>query len=614
MCGFLFEFTFKQQSAHELFSGVLNHSQKRGPDHTGFWTNQTTVQMGFNRLAILELTEAGNQPMLSPQGRYAIVFNGEIYNHLELRKQLSFEAFRGHSDTETICCCLEEWGVERTVDKLDGMFAIAIYDQHSKATTLVRDFAGIKPLFYGWDGATLVAASQYDQVVMHPAFAQQPIDEHVLKLYLQQHFLPAPFGLLKNTFQVEPGEMVQVSAEGKLAKKQYWTFPEFFQPSIMEKADALEYIHQSLEEAVKQELLSDVPLGAFLSGGIDSPLVCYYAQKHQRPLKTFTIGSDSKVHDESEQAGLYAKLLGTDHQLSRMNDSTGKDILSEALACMQEPMADFSIIPTYLVSKLARQHVTVALSGDGGDELFFGYERFWSIAKNIRYQHWPWLVKAGIYKADQWMTGNKRINSVVLSHSQARAHRGLHSRFTGEWMDKLFPELRNVTTPEAYNTYTYPNTTNEATLIQHIRKAEFYGMMQKTLRKVDLASMGNSLEVRVPFLKKSFIEASWKVDPFLSYGPARKKQLPKDLLRKQIPESPIDNIKRGFSIPLGHWIRKDMKDQFHERLSQTAFLNTYGVAAKGVHDLLQHHEQGHDMKWPVFTLTALSAWQEKISA
>jgi len=613
MCGFLFEVSQKMVSTAVEFKQLLKLSIYRGPDDTGYW-EKDFVKAGFNRLSILDLSQAGHQPMLSPQGRYVLVFNGEIYNHLELRKRLSVNNFRGHSDTETICCCLDEWGVERTVDKLDGMFALAIYDQDSKVTTLVRDFAGIKPLFYGWDGATLVAASQYDQVVMHPAFAHHSIDETVLKLYLQQHFLPAPFGLLKNTFQVEPGEMVQVSAAGKLSKKRYWTFPEIFLPSVLEKSEALEYIHQSLEAAVKEELFSDVPLGAFLSGGIDSPLVCYYAQKHQRPLQTFTIGSDSMVHDESEQAGLYAKLLGTDHHLSRMNDTAGKDILNEALACMHEPMADFSIIPTYLVSKLARQHVTVALSGDGGDELFFGYERFWSIAKNIRYQHWPWLVKAGIYKADQWITGNKRINSAVLSHSQAQAHRGLHSRFPGAWMDKLFPELRNVTTPEAYSTYTYPNTTNEAVLIQHIRKAEFYGMMQKTLRKVDLASMGNSLEVRVPFLKKSFIEASLKVDPFLSYGPARKKQLLKDLLRKQVPESPIDNVKRGFSIPLGHWIRKDMKHQFHQRLSQTSFLTAYGIAVKDVHDLLQHHEQGHDMKWPVFTLTALSAWQEKRSA
>lgn len=614
MCGLIFEYSLTRLQDKNEFLDLLSLSTKRGPDHSGHWSNQSTVQMGFNRLAILELSEAGNQPKLSPLGRYALVFNGEIYNHLELRRKLSFKNFKGHGDTETICMCFEEWGIEKTIEQLDGMFAIAVYDNHTQGITLARDFAGIKPLFYGWDGQTLIAASQFDQVVMHPAFNRQLIDEQVLKLYLQQHFLPAPFGLLKNTFQVAPGELVRISDQGRLERKSYWTLPEYYTPTISEHADALAYLNEVLDCAVKEELRSDVPLGAFLSGGIDSPLICYFAQKHQQPLKTFTIGSDSKVHDESKQAGLYAKLLGTDHQQSRMNGAFGKDILNEVLTCMHEPMADFSIIPTYLVSKLARQHVTVALSGDGGDELFFGYERFWSIAKNIRYQQWPWLVKAGIYKADQWMTGNKRINSVVLSHSQADAHRGLHSRFTNEWMDKLFPWLKNVTTPETYSTYSYSNSANAGTLIQHIRKAEFYGMMQKTLRKVDLASMGNSLEVRVPFLKKSFIEASLKIDPLLSYGPAKKKQLLKDLLKKQVSRSPVDNIKRGFSIPLDPWIRKDMKDQFHERLAQTAFLNAFGISAKDVNDLVQHHERGHDMKWPVFTLTALSAWQEKRSA
>ncbi len=614
MCGFLFEFSAKQPLPRETFQGILSRSKKRGPDHTGYWSNNTTVQLGFNRLAILELTEAGNQPMLSPQGRYAIVFNGEIYNHLELRQQLAFKNFKGHSDTETICVCLDEWGIEKTVNQLDGMFAIAVYDQQEKATTLIRDFAGIKPLFYGWDGATLVAASQYDQVVKHPAFANQRIDEQVLKLYLQQHFLPAPFGMLKNTFQVEPGEIVHLSSSGKIEKKRYWTFPDYEQPSVREHSDALECIHHALYIAVKQQLLSDVPLGAFLSGGIDSPLICYYATRHQQHLKTFTIGSDSKIHDESSWAAQYAKLLGTNHTTSMMNDASGKDILEEVLACMHEPLADFSLIPTYLVSKLARQHVTISLSGDGGDELFFGYERFWSIAKNVRYQQLPWIIKAGLYKSDQWLTGNKRINSVVLSNRQGLAHEHLHSRFPDLWLNKLFPHLREVTIPEQYNTYGYPNTHADVTLIQHMRKAEFYGMMQKTLRKVDLASMGNSLEVRVPFLQKSFIEASLKVDPMLSYGAAKKKQLLRDLLRNNLPGSPMDEVKRGFTVPLGQWIRKEMKDQFNDHLTRPSFLSSYGLSQKEVTDVLQHHQQGQDLKWPIFTLMALSAWQHQVSA
>ncbi|MBX2963400.1 MAG: asparagine synthase (glutamine-hydrolyzing) [Cyclobacteriaceae bacterium] len=614
MCGFLFEHTNRNQTDKRKFNHLLSLSNMRGPDHSGYWTNRTTVQMGFNRLAILELTEAGNQPMVSPNGRYVLVFNGEIYNHLHLRQQLTFKNFKGHSDTETICACFDEWGISKTVEQLDGMFALAVFDQQTSTTTLVRDFAGIKPLFYGWDGTTLVAASQYDQVVCHPAFVNQPLNEQVLKLYLQQHYLPAPFGLRKQTFQVEPGEIVQLSPEGKLGREKYWTFPDYSVPTIREHKQAIETLSGELENSVRQELLSDVPLGAFLSGGIDSPLVCYYAKRHKPDLQTFTIGSDSMVHNEADLAGRYAVLLGISHSTSMMSDGVGKDILNEVLGCVHEPMADFSIIPTYLVSKLARQQVTVALSGDGGDELFFGYERFWSIAKNIRYQLLPWVVKAGLYKADQWLTGNKRINGIVLSASQAQAHQQLHSRFSPVWLNKLFPHLHHVDLPEAYSTYGYTNTTNEAMLIQHIRKAEFYGMMQKTLRKVDLASMGNSLEVRVPFLKKSFIEASLRIDPYLSYGPAKKKQLLKDLLQQLLPESPIDNVKRGFTVPLGHWIRKEMKEQFSDRLLQKSFLSTYGLGQPAVAELLEQHQQGRDLKWPIFTLTALSAWQHNLSA
>lgn len=612
MCGFLFEFTVKQLLAEESFHELLRLSRKRGPDHTGYWSNETTTQLGFNRLAILELTEAGNQPMLSPQGRYTLVFNGEIYNHQDLRQQLTFKNFKGHSDTETICACLDEWGVEKTVASLDGMFAIALYDDHTKIVSLVRDFAGIKPLFYGWDGSTLVAASQYDQVAKHPVFRKQPIDEAVLKLYLQQHFLPAPFGLLKNTFQVRPGEIVHISPSGEIKKTQYWTFPEIYSPSISAQSEALEFIHHELETAVKDELLSDVPLGAFLSGGIDSPLICYYAVHHKEILKTFTIGSDSKIHDESLVASAYARQLGSSHVTSMMNDTSGNCILEDVLSSMHEPMADFSIIPTYLVSTLARQQVTVALSGDGGDELFFGYERFWSMAKNIRYQHLPWLIKAGLYKSDQWLSGNRRLNGVLLSKRQGYAHGRQHSRFPDNWMNTLFPHLKNVFIPESYSTYGYPNTRSTEALIQYMRKAEFYGMMQKTLRKVDLASMGNSLEVRVPFLKKSFIEASLKIDPMLSYGPHKKKQLLRDLLRLKLPASPQDEVKRGFSVPLGQWIRKDMKDQFTDLLSRSSFLTTYGVSRNDITSLLNEHERGRDFKWPIFTLAALSVWQNKI--
>jgi asparagine synthase (glutamine-hydrolysing) len=612
MCGFLFEFSQKKVSTSAEFKQVLKLSAHRGPDDTGYWDNDL-VKAGFNRLSILDLSQAGHQPMVSPQGRYVLVFNGEIYNHLDLRKQLAFNQFKGHSDTETLTACFEAWGVRKTVGELDGMFAMAVYDQQTGTTTLVRDFAGIKPLFYGWNGTTLVAASQYDQVVKHPAFNYEPIDEQVLKLYVQQHFLPAPFGLYRHTGQVSPGELVEITQTGVLSKHQYWSFPEWHQPTVYEQKQALDTIHEALAASVRAELLSDVPLGAFLSGGIDSPLVCYYAGKLQPALKTFTIGSDSAVHDESARAATFARLLGTAHHTEKMVAGSAKKIWNEVMHSMHEPMADFSIIPTYLVSKLARKHVTVALSGDGGDELFFGYERFWSVAKNIRYQQWPWFVKAGLYKTDQWMSRNKRINSAVLFASQSRAHQGLHSRFPKSVEQLIFPTLQAVSLPDAYQTYHYPVQDSLPQLLQHMRKAEFYGMMQKTLRKVDLASMENSLEVRVPFLKKSVIEASLKLDPFLSYAPGKKKIILKQLLKRAIPDAPVDEVKRGFSVPLGKWFREDLRDVVHDTLQQHDGLHHFGMNKSGVDQLLREHQRGNDNKWPIFTLLALSAWRKRVN-
>lgn len=614
MCGLLFELSIKQRLDTNSFVSLLKGSIKRGPDHTMYWTDKFSVQMGFNRLAILDLSQSGQQPMLSPQARYVLVFNGEIYNHLDLRKKLGFNQYKGHSDTETLTACFEEWGIRKTVDALDGMFAMAVYDQQTGTTTLARDFAGIKPLFYGWNGVTLVAASQYDQVVGHPAFANEPLDASVLKLYVQQHFVPAPFGLYSNTFQVRPGELVEISQAGGLKKQQYWSFPEWYEPAVREQKQAQEVLNEALAASVKAEMLSDVPVGAFLSGGIDSPLVCYYASQSQRALKTFTIGSDSIVHDESKTACAYAQTLGTTHIYRKMEAGSARAIWHEVLNCMHEPMADFSIIPTYLVSKLAREHVTVALSGDGGDELFFGYERFGSVAKNIRYQRWPWLAKAGLYKADQWVTGNKNVNSAVLLATQSGAHRGLHSRFSSSLEHAVFPHLQAVALPSDYNVYSYPVQNSLPHLLQHMRKAEFYGMMQKTLRKVDLASMENSLEVRVPFLKKTVIEASLKLDPFLSYAPGKKKILLKHVLNSAIPNAPIDEVKRGFTVPLGRWLREDLREVVADTLDSADVVDHFGINRQAVSTLLNEHQQGQDSKWPIFTLTALAAWRARINA
>ncbi|MEO8234799.1 MAG: asparagine synthase (glutamine-hydrolyzing) [Flavobacterium sp.] len=605
MCGFLFEYKPNNLSTKQEFINLLSESKLRGPDHQGYWSNNNSVQMGFNRLAILDLTDAGIQPMISPSQKFVVVFNGEIYNHLELRQKLHFKKFRGQSDTETITACLDEFGVHKTIESLDGMFAISIYNQETKEIFLARDFAGIKPLFYGWNGKTLVVASQYDQIRNHSDFKNNSIDEQVLKLYLQQHFVPAPFGLYKETFQVKPGEIITFDSAGNCSKRQYWEFPSKYNYTITNTKEAEQLVYDTLDSCVKDQMIADVPLGAFLSGGVDSPLICSFAKKYKKDLSVFSIGSDSAIHDESDRATAYANALELPQDLWKLSAKEVVKYWNEATKSLHEPLADFSILPTYLVSKLAKKKVTVALSGDGGDELFFGYERFWSIGKNTKYQHLPEIIRKGIYGLDKYYSGNKNVNSVLLSQKQAIAHESLHSRFRKPNLHSIAPNLKNIDLPELWNVYDYENCKDERDLIMNMQKAEFYGMMQKTLRKVDLASMENSLEVRVPFLQKKMIETSWQIDPFLSYGKGNRKELLKNILQNQIPQVPREEVKKGFTIPLRKWIQEDLKHEFEEKLLE-GNTQLFGFEKKAIEKMLQEHFQNkNDHKWALFTMYAL---------
>jgi len=610
MCGFLLCFDKSKINNQIELNQLLKKSIARGPDKTLAVQPTPNVWMGFNRLAIQDLSAAGDQPMTSDDGKYCMVFNGEIYNHLELRKRLNFTGWKGHSDTETVIQAVCEWGFDRTIEALDGMFAIACYSIERDELYCARDFAGIKPFFYGWDGTTFVGASQYNQITGHSGFRNKSIDQQVLRLYLEQHFMPAPFGLYQDTGQLEPGEMLTIKNQ-RINKRKYWEFPEYAEPTVFDTQSAVKIINDALGKAVRDELIGDVPLGSFLSGGIDSPLISYYGKQLVGGLKTFTIGSDSKVHDESEDAATYSRLIGTDHQLEKLDAAKIKAEIPEILKCITEPMADFSVIPTWLLSRLAKKQVSIALSGDGGDELFFGYERFWSVAKNIHFQDLPYIVRAGIYGANKYLFRTRKVNSVLLALSQSKAHQGLHSRFTHADLENLFPHLKGVKLPESFQTYGYTNTRDERLLIQAMRRAEFYGMMQKTLRKVDLASMDNSLEVRLPFLKKSLIETSLKIDPMLSYGSAKKKQILKLLLWNKIPSAPINDKKRGFSVPLGQWMREPGFFEYCIGQRREILVERWGMDDLKFEIMKKQHAlYNKDHKWPLFTLMALGSFDE----
>lgn len=624
MCGILGEVAINGNLVSKaLFMKLLSMSKNRGPDNSGYYQNEKYIQLGFNRLSILDLSNIGNQPIRSQSGRFVMVYNGEIYNYLDIKGLLQSNGinFFGTGDSEVIIEAFEYLGIKKTVKMLDGMFAIGLYDKKRKILHLIRDFAGIKPLYYGFNKKMLVFASQYDQIAKHPSFTNNSINPEVLKLYFSQHFIPAPFGLLKNTFQIMPGEIVTFDYRGNKIHNRYWELPSNNSYSINDSKVALEYIGESLNNAVKAELISDVPVSAFLSGGIDSPLICYYAQKHlDNRLNAVSIGSNSVVHDETLKANKYGKLIGVNHNSIKIDGKFTLDMLSGIINSIREPFADISLVPTFIASKIAKENGSVVLSGDGGDELFFGYERFSSIAKNIKIQNYPHLIKYGIYAIDRVIWGNKHFNSACLFNSQGNAHLNLQSRFSNDRICDLMPHLRGINNPHSYSTYDYKSTKDELTLLQNMRYAEFYGMMQKTLRKIDLASMANSLEIRVPFLKKSFIEKSLQINPYLSLsrnhnGGFDKKQILKKLLLQNIPESPSDNVKKGFSVPLKKWMGEELMEPITEILHDRKLIDYFGIETGEIDKLLFEHKNNRfDHKWPIFTIFSIFAWRSNLLA
>jgi len=616
MCGIYGEYfpnTLLSKKEQFLKANDLNTS--RGPDMSGYWTDSKFVQLGFRRLSIMDISENGNQPMLSMHQKFAMVFNGEIYNFISLKQELLSKGytFKSDSDSEVLVNYFECFGIKNTLDVIEGMFAIALYDIANKSISLIRDFAGIKPLFYSYNTGNVVFGSRYDQVAKHKNSINNVIDQEVLRTYLKMHYIPAPYGILEDTFQVYPGECVNIDSKGKLSKYTYWEFPTLSEEDLIcDKEEALQFLDSKLKESVKDQLEADVPLGTFLSGGIDSPLVTSYAKANKQDLKAFTIGSDSKVHDESEDAKTYASLIGVDILLEKMFASDANKILNECMSNLQEPFADFSIIPTYELTKNASKSFTVMLSGDGGDELFFGYERFHSVFKNFNFTWLPHKLRYLAYGLDKLLFKNKHMNSCILSDTLSDAHKGLHSRTNTSILEKVFPSMVGID-EKTLPFYKYSEKLTKNQFLHEMRKAEFYGMMQKTLTKVDRMSMANSIEVRVPFLQKKFIEAAMKIHPKLSFQKFQKKQILKDLLRKLVSNPPIDNKKRGFSVPLSKWLREDLKVEISKGIFNTTFIKKFNIDINTLQVVWEEHQQGRkDHKWFLFTIYSLQQWHENL--
>lgn len=568
MCGIVGEFSPTVDG--QVIARLTRMMARRGPDDEGLWVEAQRCAFGFRRLAILDLSPSGHQPMLTSDERWVLVFNGEIYNFQELRRRLEQEGvrFRSSGDSEVLLYALVHWG-KRALSELNGMFALALYDRHERTLLIARDHAGIKPLYYLRHRDGLVFASQYNQLMAHPRSAEHPVSYPALAMYLELGYIPAPYGLLQNSAMLPPGGWLEINAMGQVTDGRYYEFPKNPAPDLSGQ-QAYEAVNDAITAAVRRQLVSDVPVGTFLSGGIDSPLVsAKIAASMTDPFKAFTIKIPGDEMDESVDAARYATHLGLAHILDEITPQLVLDHLTEMLACLTEPLADYSVLPTYLVSQLARQHVTVALSGDGGDELFWGYAgRFSRMLRSAGQFRQPHLLRMARYGAKKYL-GWGDASRDISWRTIGQRYRAAHSFMPLKLAQAVFPDL--PAWPADYTTFDYQSSDPDD-VAQWLRWNEFTGHLTRVLLKVDRASMHHSLEVRVPLLDREVIDTAVRVDWRSCLDPQQEigKQPLRWALARHIDYQTLP--KRGFSFPITEWLRGPLRPLVDDLLTLDALL------------------------------------------
>lgn len=560
----------------------------RGPDDSGsFHDDATGIGMAFRRLSILDLSPEGHQPMFSASGRYVIVFNGEVYNFEEIRRDLGAHHWHGQSDTEVVLEAFEQWGVEVAVCRFVGMFAFAVWDRVELKLRLVRDRLGIKPLYYGHVGTNFVFASELKSIRQYPEFAGE-VDRGALALYMRHNYVPSPHCIYKGLGKLWPGCILTLdSVYAAPQVRRYWEAKEIARtgmrtPLQASDAEAVEQLHRLLLESVRLRMISDVPLGAFLSGGVDSSVVVALMQaQSSRPVKTFSIGFHEHGYNEAAHAKTVATHLRTEHTELYVTPKDAQDVVPLLPLMYDEPFSDSSQVPTYLVSKLARGNVTVSLSGDGGDELFGGYDRYSLIGKIWKYaKPFPRSVRAAA--AHMFQTIPPRQVDQVFRLLRPFLPKALRIATPGDKAQKLATFLlRN--SPEglyyqALSLWDEPEEvviggvepgTVRACIADFSNGASFEETMMLTdlvnylpddiLTKVDRASMAVSLEARVPLLDHRVVEFAWTLPPSLRNRKGKSKWILRQVLYKYVPPGLIERPKMGFGLPIGYWLRGPLR-------------------------------------------------------
>jgi len=611
MCGFLGEYSINNiyKSNAKDFKRLLKLSSKRGPDHIGFLSG-TNFQLGFNRLSIQDLSDLGNQPMQSSCERYHMVFNGEVYNFNQLKVDFNLTNIHSSSDTEVILRLIEKIGVHDAVKQLDGMFAIMVVDMELNKTFLIRDFAGVKPLFYGVSDYGIFAASQFDQVHKHPWFVDNlKLRKDIVKEYFGLGFMMAPNTIFHNIFQVNPGEIVSVDSNGHITKDLFEDFDSENKVLIDEREKSfLEHFENDLSNTIKEQLVSDVPIATFLSGGIDSPLITALAKKHKTDIKAYTIGVDEKTIDESDKAREYADYLQVNHKVKSITKTDLINFIDEHFEAYPEPFGDYSSIPTFLITKEAVKDNTVMLSGDGADELFFGYPKLLHIVLNKSFFYGPIKLRKFINRAFIKLNILSTYAPVIYDKVSEWAL-GKQLYLPQNLLDSIVPDtLFSIELKTKFDTLD-KSSKDSLKLFSALKKNDFYTHMQRVLIKVDRASMGNSLEVRVPFLAKKIIKHGFSSGPKSIDSNYKLKNILKNTLALFLPKSIIFKKKKGFTVPMKSWLRNELKEELIEYIFDRKF---YGdnildvkIVKKYVQDFL---DDNHDNEWGVWHIYAWQKW------
>lgn len=590
---------------HDTLSKMGEALLHRGPDAGDIWSDfKHGVGFSHRRLSILDLSPTGAQPMTSHSNRFVMIFNGEIYNHLDIRKNLNNINWRGHSDTETLLAGFDTWGIEATILKTVGMFAIALWDKTEKILYLIRDRMGEKPLYYSIQNGLLIFASELKAILAHPLF-EPKINREALSLYTSYSYIPTPHSIYKNAKKLEQGSILALKGSDLSISfnRKYWDLNaqvEKYSKIKFSGSDtqAIEILEAKLLEAVNIQQIADVPLGAFLSGGIDSSIIVALMQKtSSRPVKTFTIGFEDKNFNEAKHAKAIAKHLGTEHSELIISDEEIRKVIPLLPQIYDEPFSDSSQIPTYLVSKLAREHVTVSLSGDAGDELFCGYNRYWWTQNVNKYPH---KVKALAKPLVNLLRHIARAGRQSLLEEKLSKLTNVLNLKDGweiyQWLIQTWKIIDGDIILGVDKIKQHKNPFSEIKGISFIEQLMYYDLQtyltDDNLHKLDRAGMAVSLESRVPFLDHRVIEFALQLPSELKYRNRQSKWILRQILYKSIPPNLLERPKMGFSVPIDSWLRGPMKDWAASLLNPSLLRQDAYFNSEVINQCWQEHLSG----------------------